>query len=339
MAEEKAARARIPFKSVEEVDREIQRLEKQVDTGTMKLVDEKKALSEVSSLRKQRKSFAGFEEMHKGIDAVKSQIADLKKGLDDPHFKALSEKFSKIANELDGIKKEQDEAYKGISTLREERTKLQEEQQAKWMALKAVKDQYYQAKKAFNDWEHEAYRARREKQKTEREAWEKEKRRKVADEKLEQAGQPAYMDEILTAEGLLRYFDPTFAGSSAISTGPSKFAAQATRKIEEDAPKGTKLMKKDEENYFMGTGGKKGKKGKKGPTTVSPTAPTESGKFNLSIGVIEELGKVNIEPPMGQSDVPNVIGKLKEKLAFWKKDQDRKTNEVSILQHRLDQYR
>jgi chromosome segregation ATPase len=318
---------------VEEVDREIQHLEKQVDTGTMRLVDEKKALSEISSLRKQRKSFAGFEDLQKGIDDVKRQIADLKKGLDDPHSKALSEKYTQIANELDGIKKEQDEAYKGISTLRDERTKLQEEQQSKWTALKAVKDQYYQAKKAFNDWEHEAYRARREKQKTEREAWEKEKRRKVADEKLEQAGQSAYMDEILTAEGLLRYFDPTFTGSSATSTGPSKFAAQATRKVEEDAPKakGTKLMKKDEENYFMGTGGKKGKKGKKGPTASPAATPIESGKFNLSVGVIEELGKVNVEPPMGQSDVPSVIEKLKEKLAFWKKDQERKTKEVSIV--------
>lgn len=31
---------------------------------------------------------------------------------------------------------------------------------------------------------------------------------------------------------------------------------------------------------------------------------------------------------MQQSDVPSVVEKLKEKLAFWKGDQDRKTKEV-----------
>jgi hypothetical protein len=80
----------------------------------------------------------------------------------------------------------------------------------------------------------------------------------------------------------------------------------------------------------MGTGGKKGKKGKKGTASPAPSTPTE-GKFNLSMGVIEELAKVNVEPPMTQSDVPAVIEKLKSKLDHWKKDQDKKTKEVMVM--------
>ncbi|KAL8865354.1 MAG: hypothetical protein Q9174_006931, partial [Haloplaca sp. 1 TL-2023] len=91
MAEQKANKSRIPYKNVQEVDREIQRLEGQVDTGTMKLVDEKKALSEISSLRKQRKGFAGFDEAEKGIADLKAQISDLRKGLDNPEATALSQ--------------------------------------------------------------------------------------------------------------------------------------------------------------------------------------------------------------------------------------------------------
>jgi hypothetical protein len=34
------------------------------------------------------------------------------------------------------------------------------------------------------------------------------KRKKIADKKLEEASQLAYADEILTAQGLIRHFDP-----------------------------------------------------------------------------------------------------------------------------------
>lgn len=342
IAEQKVARSRVSFKNVEEIDREIERLEKQVDAGTMKLVDEKKALAEVSSLRKQRKGFAGFDEAQKGIDDVKAQISELRKELDNPEAKALSEKYNGIQKELDEIKAEQDEAYKSINSLRDERSKIHAEQQEKYFAMRDIKDQYYKARKAYKDFEDEAYRQRRERQKVERDAYEKERRRKTADKKLEEASEPAFMDEILTAEGLIRYFDPSAPGTSKALRGPSGFAAEAQRTVDDSNIKGTRVMKKDqeEEEYFKGTGGKKGKRGKKGGAAGAPTpsTPSEGGKFNLSIGVIEELAKVGVEPPMNQADVPSVVEKLKEKLDHWKKDQDKKTKEVCRSLHVAPKY-
>ncbi len=329
----------------------------------MKLVDEKKALAEVSSLRKQRKGFAQFDEAQKGIDDAKAQLAELRKGLDDPEAKALSERYTVISKELDEIKAEQDEAYKSINSLRDERTKLQTEQQEKYSAIRSIKDRYYTQKKAYADYEHEAYKVRREKQKAQRDAFERERRKKVADQRLEEASRPAYMDEILTVEGLIRYFDPSSiaASDSSASKSPSsgKFAAQASRTVAtpEDF-KGVKVVKKDdrEENYlFMGTN-KKGKKGRKnnqnggtaspggggssvaGTNTGTSTPTTEGGssnKFQLSVGVIEELGKVDVEPPMSQVDVPAVVEKLKTKLEQWKKDQEKQTKAVSHSTYNL----
>lgn len=124
------------------------------------------------------------------------------------------------------------------------------------------------------------------------------------------------MDEILAAEGLIRYFDPSLPQAAKALRGPSGFAAEARRSVETSDIQGTKVSKKDEhdDNYFMGTGGKKGKKGKKGNKPGSPTAstPTE-GKFNLTVGIIEEFAKVNVETPSNQSDIPAVLEKLKEK--------------------------
>ena len=306
---------------------------KQVDSSTMKLVEEKKALAEVSSLRKQRKGFAGFEEAEKGIDDVKKQIAELRKSLDNPEAKALSEKYNEISKTLDEIKAEQDEAYKGINSLRDERTKLQADQQAKYAAMREIKDKYHRARVAYRDYDQEQWRLRQERQKAERDAYQREKRRKIADQKLEEASEPAYMDEILSTEGLIRYFDPSAPTAAKSLRGPSGFAAEAQRTVEESKIPGTKVSKKEDrdDTYFMGTGGKKGKKGKKANGTASPatSTPTE-GKFNLDMGVIEQLAKVNVEPPMNQSDVPAVVEKLKAKLDHWKKDQDKRTKEVCI---------
>ncbi|KAL8718919.1 MAG: hypothetical protein Q9225_004001 [Loekoesia sp. 1 TL-2023] len=340
MAEQKAARSRVPYKSVEEIDREIQRLEKQVDAGTMKLVDEKKALAEISSLRKQRKGFAGFDEAQKGIDDVKAQISELRKSLDNPEATALSQKFDKIAQEMASIKSEQDQAYRNLNSLRDERNKLHADQQEKYSAVKDIKDKYYKASRAHREYEREQARIRQERYKAEQEAKQKEKRKEIARQKLEEASQPAYMDEILTAEGLIRYFDPSTSEAEKTLRAPSGFAAEAQRTVGPADFKGTKVLKKDErdDNYFMGTGGKKSKKGKKGGAAGSPApgTPTE-GKFNLSIGVIEELAKVNIEPPMNQSDVAPVVEKLKAKRDNWRSEQSRKTKEnIERAQKEID---
>ncbi|KAF2839486.1 hypothetical protein M501DRAFT_1056850 [Patellaria atrata CBS 101060] len=331
--EDKTARGRVNFKSVEEVDREIQRLQKQVDTGAMKLVDEKKALADISSLHKQRKGFAGFDQAKKGIDSLKGEIAELRKQLDDPESKALSDKYTAIQKELDEIKSEQDSAFKSLNSLRDERSKAQAEQQEKYIALKEIKDKYFQAKRAYRDYEQELYKQRKEKQRQEQEAYIAGKRKQVAAQKLEEASAPAYQDEIRTAEGLIRYFDPDSLESKE-EVGPGKFAASAQRTVDDSGIKGTRLVKKQDDDYFQGTGGKKSKKNKK---SGGATSSSSESKFNLSIGVIEQLAQVGIDPPSNQADVPSVVEKIKSKLETWKKDQEQKTKEnIAKAQKEID---
>ena len=330
IAEQKTARSRVQFKSVDDVQKEIDRLQKQVDTGTMKIVDEKKALADVSQLNRQKKGFAGFDEAQKGIDDVKAQIAELKKSMDDPESKAMSERYTQITSELDKIKAEQDDVYKNLNALRDERSKAHEDQQTKYAAVKDIKDKYYQSRRAAADYEKEARRIRDEKRRAENDAYHRGRRQETAKAKLEDASAPAYHDEIRTTSSLLARFDPSSAQKQDISE-PGKFAATASRTVDESAIKGTRLVKKggDEEAYFVGGGGKKNKRNRNKQQN-GPTSPAPEGKFNLDIGTIESLGKIGVDPPMSQSDVPAVVEKLKEKLEFWKSDQKRKTDEVSI---------
>jgi hypothetical protein len=291
----------------------------------MKLVDEKKALTEISNLRKQRKNFAGFEDSQKAIDDVKAKIKTLRDSLDDPVAKARSDEYNKIQTELDSIKAEQDEVFKNIHTLRAKREELYKESQAKYQAMRALEDNHWKAKKAFQAYEYEQRQKTRDRIKAEQEAFNLKKKRERAEKVLAEASELAYLDEIRRAQSLIQYLDPTTTSEAKPLVAPSGLTAEAQRTVDDSGIKGMKVVKREEEEYFAGTGGKKGKKGRKG--TASPAAPAP-GKFVLPPSVMEDCSSMGIEPPMSATDIPAVLEKAKEKLAFWRADQKAQTERV-----------
>ncbi|KAK3956179.1 hypothetical protein QBC32DRAFT_203530 [Pseudoneurospora amorphoporcata] len=323
IAEQKTARSKVNFKSTEDLDREIERLEKEVNGGMMKLVDEKKALAEISNLRKQRKSFAGFDDAQKQIDLLKAKIKEIKDSLEDPEAKALSEKYNKLQAELDAIKAEQDEAYKNLSSLRDERTKLQQLQSEKYQAIKKLKDEYYGAKKEFAKWEREQRERARERQQAERERIAKERRMERAQKMLAEASDPAYLEEIRRANSLLKYFDPSHEVEvKAPLLADKGLGAQALRKVDDSGLKGMKLVRKEEREDDYLPAVKKGKKSKK-PTGAAPAATSKT--FSLPPSVMEDCSFVGVEPPMAAADIPAAVEKIKAKLDQWKADQPEQT--------------
>lgn len=96
-------------------------LEKNVDSGRLTLVDEKRALAEISTLKKTRKTVESFAAQQATIDAEKAKIDEVRTALDDPEAKSISDKFNAARAELDKINKEHDEASKGRDALFEER--------------------------------------------------------------------------------------------------------------------------------------------------------------------------------------------------------------------------
>lgn len=111
-------------------------LERQVESGTMRLVDEKRALAEVSELRRARKSFDSFGSAQESIDADKAKIEELKSTLDNPEFKALNDRYEAIQKELDELNKELEAGNKNRDALYDERNKLHDEVNALWSRKK-----------------------------------------------------------------------------------------------------------------------------------------------------------------------------------------------------------
>lgn len=326
IAEQKTAKAKISFKSVEDVDRQIAELEKQVNLGTMKLVDEKKALADISSLRKIRKNFGQFDDSQKQIDELRAKIKEIKDTLEDPEQKALSDKFNKIQAELDAIKAEQDEAYKGISSLRDERSKLQAENQEKFAAIRKLKDDYYGQKKAFQAYEREAKEKAKARRQAEQEAYNQERKKADAEKKLAEASDPAYYEEIRRANSLLQFLDPTHKVEKGPLMADTGLSAQAQRTVDDAALKGTKLVRKEEREEEYAPAVKKGKKGKKSGASAS-----SSKFFSCPPAVVQDCAFIGIDPPMSSADVPAVIEKVKAKLDHWKNDQEAQTQRVSHL--------
>lgn len=113
----------------------------------MKLVDEKKALAEISNLKKTRKTVESFSDQQAEIDAEKAKIDAIRAELDNPEAKAVSDKFNAARAELDKINKQHDEASKGRDALFDERNAVSKELDA----LFAKKKESVAAFRAAND--------------------------------------------------------------------------------------------------------------------------------------------------------------------------------------------
>ncbi|KAI0399380.1 hypothetical protein F4802DRAFT_40304 [Xylaria palmicola] len=301
IAEQKSARGKVAFKNTEEIDRKIE------------------------SLDKERKNFAQFDTSQKAIDDLKTKITQIKETMDDPEARALSDRYSKVQAELDSIKAEQDEAFKNLNTLRDERSKLQAEQQEKFQAVRKLKDEYYTAKKAYAEHEREARQKTRERQKAERERYDKEKKKERAQKMLQEASDPAYLEEIRRANSLLHFFDPSSTSTEkAPLLADSGLTAQASRKVDDAGLKGTKLVRKQDRDDDYLPAIKKGKKGKK-------SAPAEKTGYSCPPSVIDDCSFLGVDPPMSATDVPAAIEKVKAKLDHWKSDQQAETQRVSSL--------
>ena len=99
----------------------VRTVEKEVESGRMTLVNEKKALQEISTLKKTRKTVESFATAQSSIDDDKKKIDDIRAGMDDPEAKAISDKFNAAKSELDAINKAHDEASKGRDAIYDER--------------------------------------------------------------------------------------------------------------------------------------------------------------------------------------------------------------------------
>ncbi|KAL9088241.1 MAG: hypothetical protein Q9159_003225 [Coniocarpon cinnabarinum] len=330
--EQKASKQQIPFKSTDEIESEIQRLEKSVESGKLKMVDERKTVNDISALRRQKKAFGGIDERQRDIDRLKDSIADIKKSTDKAEHRQQQREFDRIKTELDEFHLARKDASKDADTAFEALKQARAESDKAYADLRRYKDAHYMAKQEYREYEREANKVREAKRKAEREAYLRSRKQEALERRLEEASMPAYGEEIRAAESIMRVVDPSSVPTTTSST-VSELAAKASRVVDATGIKGTVLSKKDDdESYFVGGAGKKGKKGRKvkdagsESSSLAPAAKDTLGKL-WAPGSIEQFSKIGIEPPAAADDIPGVLEKAKTKREFYLGDRDRKTKE------------
>jgi hypothetical protein len=318
-------------------------LEKQIESGNMKLADEKRALQEISQIKRSRRLVEKFQEDQGTIDSSRQEIDDLKKQLDDPEAKALSERFEVIKTELDEINKGHEEAYADRNKLFEERDNVNNQ-------IKALLQEKRERQQAYRD-AHDRHwakisedRARRaEKMRSQRAEEEAQKKLEIAQRLRDEASAPAFQSHVEDCQTLIDFFSGKSSATVAPKSANSPFArAEVTGvpKLEirqvDAVPEGAVIRKKkgdEEDNYFMGG---KGRKSKKGSTSKPADGSTEDNspallpatdKLHIPLGNLSALLALSIPVPDSQADVPRVIEDLKTKKVWFEANQDRITKE------------
>ncbi|TRM67568.1 hypothetical protein BD626DRAFT_479165 [Schizophyllum amplum] len=328
-----AAKSKASFKSVAEVDAHVKSLEKQVESGSMRVVDEKRALQEISQLKRSRRTVESFQNDQASIEADRARLDELRQQLDDPDFKAASDRYDTIKAELDEIKKVEDVAYAGRSKLFAERDELQAEINTLYNQKRESTRLYRDANDRYWNKVNEDRARRAERARAQRAADELAKKQETAQRLREEAEAPAFQAEIEDCQTLIDYL----SGKSGSAAPELKTAAVTEKgadvagvpKLEirkvDAAPEGAVVRKKkgaEDEEYFVAG---KGKKGKKQPQAKA--APADTDKLNVPFATLSALLALSIPPPANHGDVPRVIEDLGTKKAWFEANQRRVTQE------------
>lgn len=317
-----ASKSKLSFKSVEDLDNHVKDLERKVDSGSFRIAEERKALNEISNLKKLRKNFASLAETQNTIDQDKAKISALKASIDDSEAKAVSARYNEVIAALDAIRDESQKAYQNRNELYERRNDAQKKYDEAYKKIKARKDEYYGQVRNYQEQVRAEIAARHERERAEREEAEKEKRQLVAQEKLEIASEPAFLSQISAAKMLIHHFDPDYkfdAETAAVDT--SLNSTGVTRVVE--MPANAKVLKKDTEVFVAGSGSKKHKK----RGVKAEASKKEENKLTMNFKIVEDLTALNIAVPGSAAEVPKTVEQLKEKLQFYITNQDRVTKE------------
>ena len=127
-----------------------------METGRLKLVDEKKNLKRITELKSLRKQMAVFstaeESIKRDVAKRKSLLDELSSSTSTPEAKALSEEFNRIREEMTKLKGENDEAFAKRGELKTQREELQKQRDKAYEHKKMVQDEYYKQRDAFRAW-------------------------------------------------------------------------------------------------------------------------------------------------------------------------------------------
>jgi hypothetical protein len=308
-------------------------LEAQVESGKLKLVEEKRIINEITSMKRNRKTVEQLAALQKTIDAEKTQADVVRKRLDDfQEGKTLSDEYNTVQARLNSITQAKDAEYAHRGELFDKRNEYSDALNAEYAKKRELVSEFRKQTDEFYQWQREEQARKQEQYRVRKQQEDMERKKEIAEKELEAASIPVFVEQINSCDILIGHLkaltgeQPTAKEQAAAATIGKPLAIRTVS--EDNVPKGTALLKKkdrDEEEYF---GAKKtpAKKNKK------PSGKKDSGesKFSLSLGVIERLIDIQVDLPVSMSDVPKTIEAIQAKRKWYLDNQDKLTAEKKL---------
>ena len=113
-----AARDKLPYKRVEDVDRLLEQFDAELTSGQLKLIDEKRVVAEMSKLRKARKQIESFNGDSSMVD-LKENIDVLRANMNekDSEIKTIQDQLNSLHDELGKMSSSMSTAQNNIKAL------------------------------------------------------------------------------------------------------------------------------------------------------------------------------------------------------------------------------
>mmetsp|Transcript_63055 Transcript_63055/g.174397 ORF Transcript_63055/g.174397 Transcript_63055/m.174397 type:complete len:460 (+) Transcript_63055:3-1382(+) len=311
----KDQRSTVKFSSPEEIDKEIAKLQRQQETTSMSLTEEKKLIKEMDALKASKNKIKDLKSTETDMEAIKlkrkvisdsiaakdKEIDAVSKQIDagQEKIKELSDKDTEKRSALDGLFKKRDDLKKAIADKLKEKDTLRDafrEANNAWYnyqrAIKAQKQIQYLEEKKLRDEEKAAYLAKAEE---------------------EEAKKIPYEEEQALCDYLADYLERTYVttGDEGPKVAEKKEDVVA---VKDDPFAGFKpvVKKLEEEVEYFGKG--KGKKKRQ----RAPKKPEAAGPFTLNVDSFEQFGLIGLSPPTSRAEVEGSIKELREKKEWYK---------------------
>ena len=313
MKDRKDARANIKFSSLEEIEKEIKKLQRKQETTTMTLTEEKKLIKEIDALKNSKQFVAELKSKDSAMDGVKEQrknigslIAAKDKEIDEVS-KEIDEKMVgiKAMNEKDSAKRDKLQTwFKERDDLRNQFTVKLKEKDAIRAAFREANNAWYNTARAVRAQKKIQWEADKEK----RDEEEAEYKKKLEEE---EAKKIPYEAEQALCDYLAEYLEKTYlSGDTAGEEAKKEETAPA---VKDDPFANFKPMKKNDDEIFFG----KGKSKKKRERTNKKQDKKET--FTLSVDTFEQFGLIGLNPPTALAQVEGAVKDLREKKEWYSK--------------------
>jgi hypothetical protein len=268
-------------------------------------------LQEITLLKRNRLSVEGVDEQQNAINKEREIQNELKKTIDDSDAKKLSDRYEQLDAEFKDLFADQSKQRESRNKLYDERNNIKQKLDDEYAKMRTLRDEHRKNNDEYYTFIRKLKEYKKEQEQLRKVQEENEKRQEAAKQELELASLPAFETEIALCDNLARFLE----GFVSSGKTTSEQVAQSTAAETLD---GMVLVKRDEEDFFVGA-----KTKKKQQKNTNKEKKVESLKIPLA--TMEDFFHIKVTVPTKISEIPATLEKLKERKEYYVVEQPKAT--------------